>query len=61
MDVDLEGMSRDQLIAEVKYLRLGIREDSGALVATARAKGSTSYRSRLAAISPWLYTVSTIT
>jgi hypothetical protein len=26
MDADLEGMSRDQLIAEVKNLRLGIRE-----------------------------------
>jgi hypothetical protein len=52
MDADLEGMSRDQLIAEVNNLRLGIREDSGALVDTARAMGSTS---------PWLYSVSTIT
>jgi hypothetical protein len=41
MDADLGGMSRDQLIAEVKNLRLGIREHSGALVATARAMGST--------------------
>jgi len=26
MDADLEGMSRDQLVAEVKRLRQGIRE-----------------------------------
>ena len=73
MDADLEGMSRDQLVVEVKRLRHGIRQhrDStghelcwyhfGALIAATRAIRLLSRHFRLAAISPRLHTVSTIT